>query len=487
MDALENTGGPVRRLSIPVMLAFGVGGVGQAAVTMGIYGFLLFYYQQVIGLSGSLTGLALGVALAFDGFSDPLVGAVSDRFRGRYGRRHPMMLLAIVPTAISFIFLYSPPDELSQTGYFVWLTFFTVLVRTAITFFNIPHLALGAEMAKDYEQRSTLFAFHTVIAGVGGAALGFSVYWIIFPTTEAFNPGTLNPDGYIVFAFAAAIIMSVTMLATVLGTSQEIPYLRETETHAKLSVLSVFREMSEVFRDRDFLAIFLGFLLWYLFGFIEMVGMPFMGLHFWGFQTEQMAFAPAATLIALPLALWLIPIATRVFDKKMTLFASALTAIVLPNILICARLLDASWYPENGSPWVLYNYLGAVLVGAVASTICGATYYSIYADIADSHELKTGKRREGAIFSTQQFASKAAGALGLMLGGGVLDFIDFPKMAAQGSVESQTIWELGFFVGPATSIFSLVGIGLFLFYGIDKARHAQIVEALAGRRDNDKV
>ena len=146
----EKENSPSRTLSLPVMFSFAFGGVGQAAVAMGIYGFLLFYYQQIVGLSGSLTGLALGIALVVDGISDPLIGSISDRFRSRFGRRHPMMLFAIIPTAISFILLYSPPDELTQTGYFIWLTFFTVAVRTAITFYNVPHLALGAVISKNY-------------------------------------------------------------------------------------------------------------------------------------------------------------------------------------------------------------------------------------------------------------------------------------------------------------------------------------------------
>jgi len=470
-----------RRLSVPVMFAFGVGGIGQAAITMGIYGFLLFYYQQIVGLSGSLTGIALGIALAVDGISDPLIGSLSDRFRSRFGRRHPMMLFAIVPTAVSFILLYSPPEDYGQTGYFIWLTFFTVAVRTSITFYNVPHLALGAEMAKDYEQRSSLFAFHTVISGIGGAGLGVAVYWIIFPTTDAFNPGTLNPDGYIVFGVAAAAIMSASMLVTVLGTSGEISRLSDPAPREKPSLLKLVLEMSEVFKDRDFLAIFLGFLMWYLFGFIEMVGMPFMALHFWGLRTEDLAYLQALNLVALVLAFSLMPIATRVLDKKRTLIFSSLVAIVLPNILICSRLMDAPWYPENGSPWVLYYYLAATFVGVIASTLCGASYYSVYADIADSHELRTGSRIEGMIYATQQFSSKAAGAIGLIIGGAVLDFIEFPKMAAQGTIDSQIIWELGFFVGPATSIFSALGIGMFLFYQIDKARHTEIVKALNNR------
>ena len=113
-----------RRLSIPVMAAYGMGDIGQAVVTIGLYSLLLFYYQQIVGLSGTLTGLALGIALFFDAVTDPLVGSLSDRIKGRFGRRHPVMAGAAIPIAITLFLLFSPPDGLSAFGSFVWLTVF---------------------------------------------------------------------------------------------------------------------------------------------------------------------------------------------------------------------------------------------------------------------------------------------------------------------------------------------------------------------------
>ena len=156
-----------RRLSIPVMLAFGTGNIGQAAINFGIYGLLLFFYQQVVGLSGTMTGTALGISVAFDAVSDPIVGGYSDRLKGRFGRRHPMIAISILPIAISFIALFNPPEGLSALGNFIWLVVFAVLVRTTLTIYSIPHFALGAEMAHDYLQRSTLFTFSSIIGGIG--------------------------------------------------------------------------------------------------------------------------------------------------------------------------------------------------------------------------------------------------------------------------------------------------------------------------------
>ena len=59
--------------------------------------------------------------------------------------------------------------------------------------------------------------------------------------------------------------------------------------------------------------------------------------------------------------------------------------------------------------------------------------------------------------------------------------IAFPKNAPYGTVPDDTVWNLGFFAGPATSVFSALGIGLLCLYRIDAARHAAMVRELEAR------
>ena len=92
-------------------------GVGQAAEGIKNYSFavfLLFYFNQVLGLSGTLCGVALAVALAFDAITDPLAGTLSDRLDSRWGRRHPFMYAAAVPLGLFFALLFTPPAALGQ-------------------------------------------------------------------------------------------------------------------------------------------------------------------------------------------------------------------------------------------------------------------------------------------------------------------------------------------------------------------------------------
>ena len=162
------------------MVAYGMGDMAQSIKNQGFNILLLFYYQQLVGLPGTLTGLALGIALAFDAITDPVAGGVSDRIKGRFGRRHPMIAMAALPLAISFFFLFAPPAGVSDLTAFLWLTTFAILVRGSLTFYHIPHLALGAEMAPDYHQRSTLFGINSLVGTLTGAATTIVIYLFFF-------------------------------------------------------------------------------------------------------------------------------------------------------------------------------------------------------------------------------------------------------------------------------------------------------------------
>ena len=67
--------------------AFGIGQYAEGLKNTAFSLFILFYYNQVLGLSGTLAGAALFIALLFDAITDPLAGSLSDNFKSRLGSR----------------------------------------------------------------------------------------------------------------------------------------------------------------------------------------------------------------------------------------------------------------------------------------------------------------------------------------------------------------------------------------------------------------
>ena len=373
---------------------------------------------------------------------------------------------------------------MSESGYLLWLGCFAVLVRAAMTLYHVPHLALGAELTADYSQRSTMYAFNTFFGFMGGALFVPLSYWLFFPTTEQFNPALLNQAAYSPWALFAGGIMILAIVVCVLGTWKEIPRLRSLAVPVResFSPLQMLRELRDAFSNQSFRAIFFGMILSMFIIAIEGVFNPFMGFHFWGMTTEQLSYLPLGQLTGLSLSILLVPLLTRRFDKKNVLIGSALLTIININAPIVLLLMDVSWFPEPGTTSLLVLYVCNVGVTTLLAPVIFATINSMFADITDEHELETGERREGVIFAARSFATKATASMGLVAGGILLDVIQFPKGAALGQVSPETVWQLGFIAGPATSVFTMFGLLLYLGYRIDRNRHGEITRELLDRR-----
>ena len=150
-------------LTLPNRLSYGLGGAVYAVKEAAYVMFVLLFYTQVLGLSGTATGIVLSLSLLWDAVSDPMVGSWSDRFKSRWGRRHPFMIFSTVPMGLGFIALFAPPDFVldSQLWLAGWLLGCSLWIRTALTFFSIPHYALVAEMTQDYHDRTALMGQRT--------------------------------------------------------------------------------------------------------------------------------------------------------------------------------------------------------------------------------------------------------------------------------------------------------------------------------------
>src|ERR1700757_4635009 len=130
---------------------YGVGHGAEGIKTSALASVILFYFSQVLGLDPRLAGFALLLAVVTDGTVDMLVGAWSDSFHSRWGRRHPFMYAAIIPFALSFALIFMPPHGLGQWGLFAWLLIGALVARNAMAMFIVPYYALGVELSSDHD------------------------------------------------------------------------------------------------------------------------------------------------------------------------------------------------------------------------------------------------------------------------------------------------------------------------------------------------
>ncbi len=457
-------------------VAYGIGATAESSISMAFNSFNFLFYNNVLELSGTLCGLAVTIALVFDAISDPLVGSISDRWRSPLGRRHPFLYAAPIPMAIFFICIYAPPSGLSEVLLFLWFTTFTVLLRTAQTLYQVPHLALGAEMTSGYRERSVLMSYNTIFGLVGTFGV-FFLGWSYFGELEG---GTNNRQGYLTIAAVIAVFSVVVVYASAFFTRDQIPKISAPPNDLPpFSATQLMTEIGDCLRNENYRTLVLGiFFLSATLGLHETLS-SHLNIFFWELPPQQIRWMVIGAPIGLTLASVLTPRVHTRWSKRNALIAGILGMSIAVGTPILLRLFGV--FPENASPLVFpilcafkaFSYcMSAMMVISIASTL---------ADVTDEHELLTGRRQEGIFFAARAFFGKLTTGLGHLLAGIGMDLIAFPTGSKPGEIPPEVVYQFGILAGPLTLLPGLVSITFYLRYRIDEARHDEIRRALEAR------
>lgn len=474
------------QVSWPVRLAFGIGQLPEGIKSAAFGFFLLFYYNQVLGLSGTLSGVAIFIALLFDAVSDPLVGAISDTTRSRWGRRHPYMYAAAIPFALSFYFLFAPPEGLSEMGLFWWLTVFSIATRTFMTFYSVPHMSLGAELSNDYDERTLLSSVRMAMQLVGMFAVLIGGPLVFFAATEEFSNGQLNQAAYPTFAATGAVIMVLGVWACALGTHGQIKRLQQPAETDRFSARELIADIGRAFRIPSFSAIVSASIISGMNQGMAQALMIYTATYFFELTAGQMTFLFSAGVIGVMTGSVLArPMSSLIPEKKRLYMASLVFYGVTTSYVVILRLLDL--LPPNGDPLIPPLYIISAGISGVGLGIYITLGASMIADITDEHERLYGKRQEGIYYAAASFAGKAIGGSGAILAGLIIDFAGIPQGAAPSAVEPEAIIRFGWALGPAVLLMMALAVICISFYSITRDQHTRILEEIRARQKDDDI
>ena len=460
---------------------FGTGALAESVCLYSFGFFIMLYYNQVLGLPATLAGLGPTVALIFDAVTDPLIGSWSDRFRSaKWGRRHPFMLIAPVPVVVSFYAVFNPPDGLSQTALFVWLIVFSILLRSMMTLYFVPHLALGGEMARDYHERSSIMSYNNFGTYVGAAGAHFFSLKFIFIATAGYSSGLLVPEAYEEFSTIASVLVFLALYACAWFTRDRIPTLSQpADDLARFNFQDFFGDILKVLKNRNYLFLLLGLLFLSITIGMRAAFNNYMNLYYWEFSTSQIANFVIGSLVGYGCGFLFTVRLHRRFDKRAVIVACAVGYAFFEALPVCLRILGA--FPENGSDYLFTSVLTFHIFGSASLSILNISVMSALADVADENEVRFGQRQEGMLYSARTFFSKADRALGTFLAGVALDLIAFPARAVPGEVAPDTIFNLGLIDSPVTIVPALIGALFYAGYRINKDAHEKIRATLESR------
>lgn len=467
--------------SLPTKLFYGFGSVAYGVKDNGFGFLLLLYYNQVLGLPERWVGLGIMVALVVDALSDPIVGYLSDHLHSRWGRRHPFMYVSAVPVAVAYYILWTPPAGLSPRALFVYFIVVAILVRTFLTFYEIPSSSLAPELTEQYEERTSLLGYRYFFGWWGGLTMGVLAYAVFLQPDAQHAVGVLNAAGYRRYALVASVLMAVAILISALGTHRHIPSLRKPPATRALGLTGVAREVRETLSNRSFLALFgAGFFAAMAAGLAAALNIYF-NTYFWELTSSQISLLVLANFPSAAAALVLAPrLSAHYGGKKAAALRTAGAACVLGPAAIVLRLVG--FFPANHSPLLLPLLVLGSFIVVTLIILASILVASMVADIVEDSELTTGRRSEGLFFAATSFMGKSVSGVGVFASTVLLSAIGFPRGAKPGAVDPTVIRNLGLvYIGVIVVLY--VGMLLLLTrYRISQATHEANLERLARTR-----
>jgi GPH family glycoside/pentoside/hexuronide:cation symporter len=462
--------------SVRTKIFYGIGSAAFGIKDNGFQTILLPFYQLVLHIPSQLVGLAIAIALIFDAFLDPIVGQFSDNLHSRWGRRHPLMYASAIPVAVSYLLLWNPPHW-STGATFVYLIVVAVIVRTFITFFEIPNSALVAELTDDYDQRTSFLGYRVLFAWFGGLGMLALAYFVFLVPTKAQPIGQLNEHGYGLYGTTSAIVMFVAILISSYGTHRFIKWLRQPPVR-KLTVAQYAREMLETLNNRAFGILMLAVVILNLATGLVFALNYYVVSFFWLLSTKEIGLLTLAGFVTVFLSFLIGPPVSRWLGKvkgTLVLFAIGFT---IANIPVVLGLLGI-WF-HAGMPNLVWILLGFSVVSGALSIAASILVVAMITDVVEDSELKTGRRSEGLFFAGNSFLAKAVTGLGVFASGVLLWLTGFPTAAVPGKVDPAIVHHF-------VATYVMVGGGLYIVgmiilsrFPITRDTHNENLRRLAG-------
>jgi Na+/melibiose symporter-like transporter len=468
--------------SLRTKLFYGFGSVAFGVKDNGFQTILLPFYNLVLHVPAQLVGLAIFLALVIDAFLDPVVGHFSDNLRTRWGRRHPLMYLSALPVAVSYLLLWNPPAW-SPAALFVYLIVVAVVVRTFITFYEIPSSALVPELTEDYDERTSFLSFRVFFAWYGGLSMGLLAYLAFLRADATHKVGQLNPHGYGEYGIVAAVAMFAAILISAAGTHRFIPFFRRPADRA-LSLWQYVKEMIATLNNRAFFIVLVSAVFFNTATGLVFARTFYVNTFFWKLSSTQIATLTLAVFLAVLLAFLVAPPMSRRFGKKLSaivMFLVGSTINSTPLILGLFGVISAAT-PHLVPILFCFSVIGAGL--AIGSSVM---IVSMIADVVEDSELRTGRRSEGLFFAGHSFVQKAASGFGLFASGLVLWAADFPANKMPGEIAPDIVLHFSIVFLVTVHVLYFIGFAVIAFFPITRETHRENLKRLAAEMTESGV
>ena len=440
------------KISNKEKFGFGLGDAASHIVFDSSVAILAYFYTNIYGLPPAVMGTLFLVVRVLDAITDPIMGAIADQTKSRWGRFRPWLLIICVPFAVSCVLVYSTPN-FEQTGKIVYAVIAYIFMTLMYTAINIPYCSLGAAITADPRENLSLQSWRFAVAPIGGA-MGTA---LILPLADLIAPGdraTGMQWAMGIFGVIGCIMFLICFMTT-----------RERITPVKEENLNILRDVRILMKNDQWCVLSVynlamlcgvvvrGGLLVYFVQYILHQGSSVISI----FMLATTIAAVIGSLMAKYIGSWMCKIRASVWVNVLSALFGLLF-LVLPT--------------EYWMPAFIVHVILNILQG-----INAPLQWSMITDANNYGEWKTQRRITGMNVAANIFIIKLGVAIGGALTGWGLAFYGYQAGVEQQSAEAVRGVLILFTVLPA--IFYLITAISIRYYRLTEDRMNHIVADLS--------
>lgn len=420
------------------------------AIIVAIFFYVPTFYAQEMGVGLGLIGALIFVSRMFDAVSDPLIGVLSDKTRSRFGRRKPWIAAGALIASVSCFFLFSPPANAGAAHMIFWL----ILTYLGWTMVNIPHIAWGTELTRNYHQRTRVMAFRD-----GADVFGFMLLGLV-PIVFAIEGEGFSGDVLAILALPAALLLILTVVPALLFlpkgySQQESPAVRldkkiitdfvDNKPYVRLCIAMACARIGDGIR-----------------GTLAVIFVT----YYWertDFLTIFLFVFTAGNLVSIPFWVWISKRMEKAVAMRMSI---ALGFLMSPGYLLA----------DPQSTVMISAVVFMIGVSAVGNSLLPNT---MLGDVIDLDTLRSRKLRAGAYVSVWSFLIKLTHAAPVI--------IIFPAIGAAGfdvtlgaENSDRAVLTVGLIFALTPMVFQAGAAWAIWNFPLTRARHAVVRRRIEG-------
>lgn len=387
------------------IFAFASGDIfgGGAQIIISFY--YLIFLTDIVKLRPALAGIVILVSKIWDAVSDPLMGAITDNTRSKWGRRKPYFFAGFLAIIASYLLLWYPISNNNEVIKFAYVIFAYILYSTVSTMVMVPYSAMSSEISQDYKERNL----------VNGTRLFFSQFSSLLCAVLPLEIVKMFHDeksGYIGMALIFGILFAIPFLLIFF-------FAKERVTAAPTQSKFHIKEFIAPFKIRSFRIL----VAIYLFAFLSMDVVSTVFAYYMNYflkRPDELNYVLGAMLITQIVMVPLIVKLSNLVGKAKTLMFSTLMWGV--------GIVYIAFQQPTSPSWSIYANAVVMGMGIIG---CVVIPWMMFPDVTDVGELASGKRNAGSFSGIMTFMRKFSSAIGIFIVSGILDLAGYIKPLEQ--------------------------------------------------------